>query len=187
MANLDRRRITSPAIDPDVIADIGAERERQNEQWGGPAHDDRHPDRTGVNVRHPTQPNLRRWGYDPEDQTARTKTLFRLGDGGWSDILAEAVAKAFAEADPGLLREKLIPVAAVVLAWVEAIDRRLADGPQTGQVWTNEIGTRFHIVEVDEQTVAYTYRLSDGVLRASADRIDAFVAGLQLSTKEITP
>lgn len=45
---------------------------------------------------------------------------------GWLPILTEEVgeaAKAMNENDPGL-REELIQVAAVAMAWVEAMDRR---------------------------------------------------------------
>lgn len=42
----------------------------------------------------------------------------------WQDILAEEVFEAFAEDEPSLLRKELIQIAAVAVAWAEAIDRR---------------------------------------------------------------
>lgn len=51
-------------------------------------------------------------------------SAFRVGKGTWRHILQEEVAEAFAELDPAPLREELIQVAAVAVAWIEAIDRR---------------------------------------------------------------
>lgn len=42
----------------------------------------------------------------------------------WLHILREEVAEAFAETDPVALRGELVQVAAVAVAWAEAIDRR---------------------------------------------------------------
>lgn len=42
----------------------------------------------------------------------------------WRSILDEEVAEAFAETDPEKLEAELIQVAAVAVAWVEAIRRR---------------------------------------------------------------
>lgn len=44
----------------------------------------------------------------------------------WRDILHEEVCEAFAETDPVKLREELIQVAAVAVAWVETLERRIA-------------------------------------------------------------
>ncbi|GAA4978114.1 hypothetical protein GCM10023205_52510 [Yinghuangia aomiensis] len=48
----------------------------------------------------------------------------RLGTLTWADILQEEVAEALAEDDPAALRAELVQVAAVAVAWIEAIDRR---------------------------------------------------------------
>ena len=45
------------------------------------------------------------------------------GEGTWADILREEYFEALAETDPARLRVELIQVAAVAVAWVEAIDR----------------------------------------------------------------
>lgn len=42
----------------------------------------------------------------------------------WSSVLQEEVYEALAEEDPVLLRAELVQVAAVVVAWIEALDRR---------------------------------------------------------------
>jgi hypothetical protein len=49
---------------------------------------------------------------------ARTGTLT------WRHVLREGYAEAMAEADPARLRAGLVRVAAVCVAWIEAIDRR---------------------------------------------------------------
>src|SRR5882672_9602900 len=41
----------------------------------------------------------------------------------WADILREEVAEAMAEEDPVLLRAELVQVAAVAVAWIEALYR----------------------------------------------------------------
>lgn len=48
----------------------------------------------------------------------------KAGEATWLDILREEVLEAFAEDDPARLRTELVQVAAVAVAWVEAIDRR---------------------------------------------------------------
>lgn len=44
----------------------------------------------------------------------------------WAKILAEEVAEAFDETDPAALRKELVQVAAVAVAWIEGLDRRVA-------------------------------------------------------------
>ena len=60
---------------------------------------------------------------------ARTacQSAFENGEGTWRHILTEEVFEAFAEDDPDGLREELVQVAAVAVAWIEAIDRREDD------------------------------------------------------------
>jgi len=50
---------------------------------------------------------------------------FSEGDGTvtWADILLEEVAEAFAEDDPAKLREELVQSGAVILKWIEKLDR----------------------------------------------------------------
>lgn len=45
------------------------------------------------------------------------------GQDTWRDILEEEVREAFAEANPHNLRDELVQIAAVAVAWVAAIDR----------------------------------------------------------------
>lgn len=48
----------------------------------------------------------------------------RAGALTWLDILREETEEAAAESDPTRLRAELLQVAAVAVAWIEAIDRR---------------------------------------------------------------
>lgn len=93
-----------------VLAEIAVERHRQDEKWG----EQNHPDGTGGSVMQ---------GFATE-QRARTQFLAGLGGVSWRDILLEEVYEAMAEEEPAKLRAELVQVAAVAVAWAEAIDRR---------------------------------------------------------------
>lgn len=93
-----------------VMAEVARERQAQDVKWG----EQNHPDGTG------------QYPEVIEADVARMATE-NAADGGyldWLHILREEVAEAFAETDPVRLRGELLRVAAVAVAWVEAIDRR---------------------------------------------------------------
>lgn len=92
-----------------VIDDVVAERAAQEAQWG----EQNHPNGTGIT------------GDRERADSARhtCDVMFRSGMGTWRDILHEEVQEAFAEHDPAKLRDELIQVAAVAVAWVESMDR----------------------------------------------------------------
>lgn len=93
-----------------MLGELLAERARQDAKWG----EQNHVNGTG------------------DGDTAATAISARLacqlaaedGTVTWRDILREEVSEAFAETDRDTLRAELIQVAAVAVAWVEAIDRR---------------------------------------------------------------
>jgi hypothetical protein len=95
----------------EVLDQVLLERIRQQAKW--PDQDP--PDGTG----------------DPCFQLAATEAkkqcdfAFAHDRGSWRVILDEEVKEAFAETDYPCLRAELIQVAAVAVAWVEAIDRRV--------------------------------------------------------------
>jgi len=97
-----------------VLAEVAAERGRQDATWG----EQNHADGTGRDCDKVSADRARE----------ACERSFREGWGSWSHILREEVAEAFAESDPVRLREELIQVAAVAAAWVEAIDRRTHAG-----------------------------------------------------------
>ncbi|MEU5939389.1 hypothetical protein ABZ807_09380 [Micromonospora sp. NPDC047548] len=93
-----------------VLEEIRAERQRQDAKWG----EQNHPDGTGG-------PVMRR---EADEMRARCQFLAGLGAVDWRAILLEEAYEAMAEDDPVKLRAELLQVAAVAVAWVEAIDRR---------------------------------------------------------------
>lgn len=100
-----------------VLAEVEAELARQDELWG----EQNHPDWTANDL-----------GIAPMIEPARhaqgvCEEKFRNGCGSYSDILLEEVAEANDEEMAGNevnLREELVQVAAVAMAWIECIDRR---------------------------------------------------------------
>ena len=95
-----------------ALAEIAAERARQDAKWG----EQNHPDGTGL-AHDDTYARVARDAC--EIAASHGKCTYRL-------ILNEEVAEAFAESDPAKLRARLVQVAAVAVAWIECIDRRTA-------------------------------------------------------------
>jgi malonyl CoA-acyl carrier protein transacylase len=95
-----------------VLAEVRLERIRQELRWG----QQNHPDGTGLPLAKGSADYAR----------ARCQTAAEDGSVTWEHILTEEHYEAMAEEDPTRLREELIQVAAVAVAWVEAIDRRHA-------------------------------------------------------------
>ncbi len=96
---------------PGVLAEVKAERDRQDAKWG----ERNHPDQVGGYLRRPIElaGDFRRW--------------LRDGSAAWDLILLEEVAEAWdAIGNEKALRAELVQVAAVAVAWVEALDRRQA-------------------------------------------------------------
>jgi hypothetical protein len=92
-----------------VLDEIDDERIRQDRKWG----EQNHPDGTAR----------------PSDTEAAAfmKAKCQVNspeEDNWRDILEEEVYETFAESDPARIRHELIQVAAVAVAWIEAIDRR---------------------------------------------------------------
>lgn len=95
-----------------VLAEVMDERIRQDLKWGVQNHLD------GTGRPHST--------HKPVRARRDCEMAFAAGRGTWRHIFIEEVAEAEAESDVARLREELIQVAAVAVAWVEAIDRRSA-------------------------------------------------------------
>ncbi|MFF1544141.1 NUDIX hydrolase [Streptomyces sp. NPDC058291] len=98
--------------DAPILAEVQAERDRQDAKWG----EQNHPDGTG-SVHQREAAGLAR--MECED-------AFAAGYGTWCHVLFEEVREALAESDPAKLRAELVQVAAVATAWIAAIDRRTA-------------------------------------------------------------
>jgi hypothetical protein len=107
--------IDGPAELAAVLTEVAAERRRQDERWGPQNHPDGTGDWLGAAAA------LVRKDCD---QAAASGKLT------WRHILQEEVAEAAAEEGPAELRRELIQVAAVAVAWVEALDRRTGGEPR---------------------------------------------------------
>lgn len=94
----------------DVLDEVKHERYKQHLKFG----EQNHPDGTGAEHSRTTA-NIAR---------SQCQEAFAAKRGTWKHILREEYAEAMAEIDAKELREELIQVAAVCVAWVEAIDRR---------------------------------------------------------------
>jgi NTP pyrophosphatase (non-canonical NTP hydrolase) len=97
----------------DVLDDVGDEREAQHDKFG----EQNPPDGTDNGTL-----STRR----ADQARAQCQAAFAKGEGTWTHILVEEVYEALAEVDSTELRKELVQVAAVAVAWVEALDRRLA-------------------------------------------------------------
>lgn len=91
-----------------TVAEVIVERRAQDAKWGEQNHAD------GTGGSHYWADRARNY----TDRRAEAGTLT------WRNILNEEIEEAYAESDYVALRTELIQVAAVAVAWVEAIDRR---------------------------------------------------------------
>lgn len=96
-----------------VLLEVARERASQDAKWG----EQNHPDGTSIE---------NKWLADIARQI--TNDNARNGTVTWLDIVNEEVSEASAEEIPTNLRAELIQSAAVLVAWVECIDRREANG-----------------------------------------------------------
>lgn len=111
-------RTEPPVTDPTsaVLAEVAAERRRQDDRWG----EQNHPDGTGLPI---YWHSARRHRHSAERAAA-------AGLLAWRDVLLEETYEALAEGDPERLRAELVQVSAVAVAWIEAIDRRTEQAGQ---------------------------------------------------------
>lgn len=109
-----------------VLAEVDYERAQQDAKWGEQNHRDACPallDREGG-------ASHQRLAEDLEIPTADRarficQAAFGMGRGHWAAILQEEVSEAVgAIGNDAALRQELVQVAAVAVAWIEAIDRR---------------------------------------------------------------
>lgn len=126
-----------PARDASVLrvrlyAEIEAERLRQDEKWGEQNYPSVDPVLTG----RPGGATAQRMAEEYEMPTAgRAKQLCDInahrGELTFTHVALEEfaeVVEAATEGGDGLAREELVQTAAVLIAWIEAIDRRGAGG-----------------------------------------------------------
>lgn len=102
----------------EVFAAVRAERERQENLWG----EQNHPSQGGslpADWRKQYGLNAAKWKSINDERV-------HYGQLGWDGILLEEVFEALAEEDPEKLRAELVQSMAVILNWLECIERRAA-------------------------------------------------------------
>lgn len=117
-----REILARPPPTQSVLYEVAGERTRQDAKWGVQNHPDLPPFEEAR-----ATPNA--WFGLPSADDARDacEAAFSRGRGSYAHIFVEEVCEAVEAAyDPAKLREELIQVAAVAVAWVECIDRRQA-------------------------------------------------------------
>jgi hypothetical protein len=102
-----------------IFEEIKAERRRQDEKWG--------------EQNHPMLPEL--FSLDGcrrsmEVLKRENELASKRGKNCWYHILAEEALEVFAETEPEKQRAEMIQVAAVAVAIIECLDRKLADEAQ---------------------------------------------------------
>lgn len=114
------RIVLTPTTQP-VLNEVLAERVRQDDKWGEQNWPSFPEWATNTSTR-------AHWFGVPTEANAKlvTETRFRRREGTYADIFVEEVAEAIGALDEDHLREELVQVAAVAVAWIEAIDRRKA-------------------------------------------------------------
>lgn len=95
-----------------------AERDRQEHLWG----EQNHPDVPLV------LPATKRGLHRAESEKWKTLNARRvkMGHLAWDGILLEEIYEALAESDPDKLRTELVQSMAVILNWLECVERRSA-------------------------------------------------------------
>ena len=96
-----------------VLAQVRGERIKQHHKWGRQEH----PDGTGDTY-------LNRTAVEQAKTQCEFERESTPQGPSWRAILDEEVREAFIETDRAKLREELIQVAAVAVAWIEDLDGR---------------------------------------------------------------
>lgn len=109
-----KNSFTGTVID-DILDEVAIERYRQLEKWGQQDHPSHSP----------VGSMIAEWRSKAAYWKQVNDARHAQGVDSWDGILVEEVYEALAEADEAKVREELIQVAAVAVAWIEAIDRRL--------------------------------------------------------------
>lgn len=119
-ANDNKERIVRTPTTQPVLNEVLAERIRQDEKWG---------EQNWPSFNERIAPAHRPLYYGIIEEGAakwRTEHRFKERAGSYADIFIEEVAESIEAETEELLREELVQVAAVAVAWIEAIDRRKA-------------------------------------------------------------
>lgn len=107
-----------------VLLEVQHERNRQDEIFGEQNHPIIADDEFSAESRE---------YYADQAELWKLANTFRKAKGGlaWDGILLEEVCEALAETDPARVRAELIQVAAVAVAMIESLDRKVALGTES--------------------------------------------------------
>lgn len=116
-----------------VLAEIANERTRQNNRWGQQDHDDHLPVTWEQQQTLMMEYGILAQKFKEIHANAAEK-LTAMGrppgrTSAWDVILLEEVYETVCEDSPERIREELVQVAAVAVAWIEALDRRINELP----------------------------------------------------------
>ncbi|GAB2882748.1 hypothetical protein [Streptomyces mayteni] len=116
-----------------VLAEVANTRRRQDIRWGEQNHPALAPCGDDTATRAAYEADADRWKGINDERAKASAPTAGCPEGAaphthtaWDGILLEEVYEALAEEDPAAIRAELVQVAAVAVAWVEAIDRRTA-------------------------------------------------------------
>lgn len=111
----------------DIFVMILNERFNQEKKWGQQNHPSVLVHPRGNAPRTPAE-RCRAHGIPDEEATKGTRArMAKEGHLTWTDIALEELAEAVSEPNDKLRRIELIQLAAVIVAWIECIDRRTLD------------------------------------------------------------
>lgn len=167
-----------------VLKEVAAERQRQEAKWGEQNHaDGTGPDHIflGKGLDAPSS-----YSYLRERATWITDNNATAGRLTYADIFLEEVFEAVAETDQVKLREELIQVAAVAVAWVEKIDRDKVRPERKAQYLPGDLvamhvtGEYFKEFNGCRGVVTYGPDDSEGWIVSAADR------GIRCTADELT-
>ena len=129
------RRALQPFATANVLQEVADERKRQDAKWGEQNHPNLSPTAQGTSVYGPAHRAASIMCLPLADAARdRVEHLARVGMLGYADIAVEELAEAIEQAalgDDAKLRAELVQTAAVLVAWMECIDRRRAKAKGT--------------------------------------------------------
>lgn len=160
-----------------VLKEVQAERDRQEAKWGEQNHaDGTGPDHffLGKGLGAPAT-----FEYLRDRATEITDYHAKIGRITYTDIFLEEVFEAVAETDQDKLREELIQVAAVAVAWVQKIDRDKVRVPRkskylpgdlvmmhvTGESWADYNGCHGVVTYGPDESGGWQVAAASGGLR----------------------
>lgn len=109
-----------------VLSEVMDERCRQQAKWGQQNHPDGTGGEPGPSRSADSSDRLQALRREhAEASRVLCNHVFREGRGTWRHILREEVDEAIAEDDKARLRQELVQVAAVAVAWIEKLDREV--------------------------------------------------------------